>query len=185
MIKKTTRKAIGEKARFEVFKRDGFKCQYCGAHPPSVILEVDHIHPVSDGGGNDSDNLVTACFSCNRGKSDISLNLVPQSLSDKAALVSETEAQLKGYQAVMEEKRQRIDEELWSIAEILQPGSSTDGMSRQWTGSIRNFLGRIGLDECLDAADIARSKFPYAGKRAFLYFCGVCWRKVKEAESSL
>lgn len=26
------RKSISKKLRFDVFKRDGFKCQYCGAH---------------------------------------------------------------------------------------------------------------------------------------------------------
>ena len=66
----TKRKAISKKARFEVFKRDGFKCQYCGESAPDVILHVDHIHPVSKGGGNDTLNLVTSCAACNNGKSD-------------------------------------------------------------------------------------------------------------------
>jgi len=34
-----------------------------------VLLEVDHIHPVAEGGENDSENLITACEDCNRGKS--------------------------------------------------------------------------------------------------------------------
>ncbi|MFX5785200.1 HNH endonuclease, partial [Acinetobacter baumannii] len=45
-----TRKNISTKTRFEVFKRDSFKCQYCGRCAPEVILHVDHIHPVSKGG---------------------------------------------------------------------------------------------------------------------------------------
>lgn len=36
------RKSLSKKTRFEVFKRDSFECQYCGAHPPSTILHVDH-----------------------------------------------------------------------------------------------------------------------------------------------
>ena len=35
---------MSKKMRFDVFKRDGFQCQYCGSTPPSVVLEVDHIH---------------------------------------------------------------------------------------------------------------------------------------------
>lgn len=58
-----SRSAIGKKLRFEIFKRDGFACQYCGATPPGALLEIDHIHPVSSGGSNESDNLITACFS--------------------------------------------------------------------------------------------------------------------------
>ena len=29
-------RSLSKKARFEIFKRDGFVCQYCGAHPPKV-----------------------------------------------------------------------------------------------------------------------------------------------------
>lgn len=65
---KTVRRAIPKKVRFEVFKRDSFKCQYCGASAPEVVLVVDHIDPVSRGGDNGIMNLVTACDSCNSGK---------------------------------------------------------------------------------------------------------------------
>lgn len=70
----TKRKSLSKKTRFEVFKRDSFKCQYCGSTSPDVILEVDHIKPASEGGGNDLINLITACFDCNRGKSDVMLD---------------------------------------------------------------------------------------------------------------
>lgn len=62
------RKSLSNKLRFEVFKRDSFTCQYCGKMAPDVVLEVDHIHPVSKGGDNDILNLVTSCMECNRGK---------------------------------------------------------------------------------------------------------------------
>ena len=41
---------ISKKLRFEVFKRDGFQCAYCGKTPPEVSLEVDHIQPKSKKG---------------------------------------------------------------------------------------------------------------------------------------
>ena len=62
------RKDIGKKLRYEVFKRDKFTCQYCGRTSPDVILQVDHIKPVSKGGTNDIMNLVTSCRDCNLGK---------------------------------------------------------------------------------------------------------------------
>lgn len=46
------RKAISTRTRFEVFKRDGFRCMYCGRTPPTVLLHVDHIIAVSNGGSN-------------------------------------------------------------------------------------------------------------------------------------
>ena len=67
--KKPKRKAIGDKLRFEVFKRDNFKCQYCGMSAPDVVLNVDHIDPVSNGGENNILNLITSCRDCNSGKS--------------------------------------------------------------------------------------------------------------------
>lgn len=70
----SNRKGIGKKLRFEIFKRDSFKCQYCGKSAPDVILEVDHIVPVSKGGDNDSSNLITSCRDCNRGKTNIELS---------------------------------------------------------------------------------------------------------------
>lgn len=68
------RKSLGKRLRFEVLKRDSFKCQYCGKSAPEVILNIDHIKPVSDGGTDHIMNLVTSCFDCNSGKSDISLS---------------------------------------------------------------------------------------------------------------
>jgi hypothetical protein len=63
------RKSLPKRLRFEVFKRDSFKCQYCGASAPDVLLHVDHIHPLAGGGEpNDITNLITACDTCNLGK---------------------------------------------------------------------------------------------------------------------
>jgi len=62
------RKALSRKTRFEVFKRDSFTCQYCGAKAPEVLLQVDHIQPASKGGRNNPLNLVTSCKDCNAGK---------------------------------------------------------------------------------------------------------------------
>ncbi|WP_446008353.1 HNH endonuclease [Candidatus Electrothrix sp.] len=61
----SNRKSLSKKLRFEVFKRDSFTCQYCGKVAPNVILEVDHIEPVSKGGSNELLNLITSCYDCN------------------------------------------------------------------------------------------------------------------------
>lgn len=176
----TKRKALSKRVRFEVFKRDEFSCQYCGATPPKVILHIDHITAVANGGGNDQDNLVTSCEACNLGKGARSLEAVPQSLEERAKRVAESEAQLRGYQEILEEKRERIEDEKWRVADILQPGSPEKGMSRQWLISIKGFIEKLGVHEVMDSAEIARAKFPYANSYTFRYFCGVCWRKIKE-----
>ena len=67
-----SRKSLSKKVRFEIFKRDGFCCQYCGAKPPKIPLEVDHIRPLSKGGGKEDYNLITSCFDCNLLKLEVS-----------------------------------------------------------------------------------------------------------------
>lgn len=68
------RKPVSMKLRFQVFMRDEFQCRYCGNSPPHVIVEVDHIVPVTGGGSDDIDNLVTACTDCNSGKGEMPLS---------------------------------------------------------------------------------------------------------------
>lgn len=72
-----SRKSLSKKTRFEIFKRDNFTCQYCGKQPPDVILVVDHIEPVAEGGDNDTLNLITSCEECNQGKGARRLDNVP------------------------------------------------------------------------------------------------------------
>jgi len=62
------RQSVSPKLRFNVLKRDGFSCQYCGVKAPTSELRVDHRIPASGGGSDDPSNLVTACHTCNAGK---------------------------------------------------------------------------------------------------------------------
>lgn len=56
-----------ELSRNNVFKRDGFECQYCGSVRD---LTLDHVFPRSRGGRSSWKNLVTACKPCNAKKGD-------------------------------------------------------------------------------------------------------------------
>lgn len=64
------RPPLSPETRFAVLERDEFTCRYCGRAAPDVELHIDHVKPVSKGGTNALDNLVTACADCNLGKSD-------------------------------------------------------------------------------------------------------------------
>jgi len=52
--------------RREVLKRDNYTCQKCKTRLNSKAgqLHIHHKVPISEGGSNDKDNLVTFCFSC-------------------------------------------------------------------------------------------------------------------------
>jgi len=66
--------SLTAKDRFRIMWRDHFTCLYCGAKPPNVALQIDHFVPVSRGGSDADFNLITACVSCNQGKSDFPAN---------------------------------------------------------------------------------------------------------------
>lgn len=171
------RSSISKRTRFEVFKRDQFTCQYCGATPPEVILEVDHVDPVALGGTDDMDNLVTACFGCNRGKAAVPLTAVPQSLADKAAEIAEREAQLAGYQAILAARRERLEEDVWTFFRRWREQETT---THERFNSVKRFVEKLGLDEVLDAVDVTLAARIYNENREFRYFCGVCWNKARD-----
>lgn len=109
--------ALSVRIRFEVFKRDEFTCQYCGKKSPDVVLEVDHIVPVAGGGSDDQINLLTSCWGCNRGKSDVPLNQIVtgEDPHDRAILLLERERQLKEYNEVLSQAHFRREMEGWEL----------------------------------------------------------------------
>jgi hypothetical protein len=178
------RKPLSKKVRFDVFKRDGFACQYCGRHPPEAILECDHIVSVRDGGTDDANNLVTACFGCNRGKGAEALTVVPKTLAAQGEEIKEREEQLAGYRTIIEAQRSRIEDDIWRVAEALFPGCSAPdaGLRRDWATSIKRFVEKMDIHDMLDAAEIALSRKLYSDGARFRYFCGICWNKIRDKE---
>lgn len=65
------RALMTSKLRQHIKERDGFTCKQCGAsveQEPNLLLEIDHIIPVSKGGLTTEENLQTLCWRCNRKK---------------------------------------------------------------------------------------------------------------------
>jgi len=142
-----TREPIRKSVRFEVFKRDSFTCQYCGAKAPEVVLEIDHITPVAGGGTSDILNLVTACRSCNAGKSD-------KSLSDATA-VQKARAQAED----MEERRGQLEMIAeWHRGLLDADKHATDTMEGLW-------LDAAEYDEHATLTEQARQTLLSAMKR--------------------
>ena len=72
-VSRSASRSIPDRLRYQVLKRDMFKCCACGASPakdPSVELHIDHIIPWAKGGSTTMDNLQTLCSKCNLGKGD-------------------------------------------------------------------------------------------------------------------
>lgn len=149
MTTQQKRKTISKKTRFEVFKRDSFKCQYCGKCAPEVILHVDHIHPVSKGGTNDLLNYVTACQECNSGKSN-------RLLSDDSVMTKQR-AQLEE----LNERREQLEQMLaWRNGmqgikdmELNVASAAWDDMT---VGYQLNEKGRAGMRKLLSDFDLPK-----------------------------
>lgn len=74
---KFKKSAAGQRAlmtsalRTRIKERDGYTCKQCGISTekePHLLLEIDHILPVSKGGLTTEENLQTLCWRCNRSK---------------------------------------------------------------------------------------------------------------------
>lgn len=70
---KEQRTLMTKKLRESIKKRDDYTCCECGNSiykEPNLLLEIDHIIPVSKGGPTVESNLQTLCWKCNRSKSN-------------------------------------------------------------------------------------------------------------------
>jgi hypothetical protein len=54
--------------RKRIFRRDEYRCVYCGEAFPAQALTLDHVQPKLRGGDRSEGNLVTACRACNTEK---------------------------------------------------------------------------------------------------------------------
>ena len=52
----------------ELFQRDDGLCMYCGLSHSDSALTRDHVRPLSQGGRDEWNNVVSACKSCNHAK---------------------------------------------------------------------------------------------------------------------
>lgn len=181
------RKNLSKRTRFEVFKRDGFACQYCGRTPPSILLVIDHVIAVASGGGNEQANLLTSCEDCNQGKSDIPLTASLPNIGRQLERERERKEQTDEYNQLL--LAQKFQED----GHIKQLGSawwkSIEGKDGYIFGparipSVRTFVKRLPITKVWEALEIGlqwHHTHKWAGEdRAWLYFCGVCWRMIKE-----
>lgn len=175
----TKRKAISKKTRFEVFKRDNFTCQYCGKTPPDVMLEIDHLKPVSKNGSDNINNLITACFDCNRGKSNIEINRIPNSLQENYEILHERQEQLKEYQKIIAAIERNYVKNIERVNTIFNDWFADQGLTDKFKRTtVKLFLKKLPHNKVFDAMDIACSKI-HKPDQAIKYFCGICWTIIK------
>jgi len=150
------RKGISKRIRFEVFKRDGFACQYCGAKAPSAVLHIDHVEPLAKGGENEILNYITACSDCNLGKG-------PRELDDQSALHKQR-AQLDDLNTRREQLRLMIswkdglkDLELEKIKAVTQRMNAMHPgwrLNEEGRSDITKLVAKVPIELIFEAIDI-------------------------------
>lgn len=67
-ICRVERAKVSNKMHFSIYKRDNYRCCYCGKKDTGDNLEIDHIKPIAAGGKSVYNNLQTLCRKCNKEK---------------------------------------------------------------------------------------------------------------------
>ena len=176
------RKTIPKRIRFEVLKRDKFTCQYCGRMSPDVVLEIDHITPVSKGGTNDIMNLITSCKDCNSGKSNIELSddsaikKQQAQLQEMAEKKEQLEMMLKWRESLIDLDSQYVD----AVDDIFL--SRTEwGISEHGKKKVKRWIKDFSLSEVLDATEIAIDTYyddtEESWNVAFNKISGICYMR--------
>lgn len=155
------RKAISKSVRFEVFKRDGFQCQYCGAKAPEAVLHVDHVKPVAEGGTNDLLNLVTACQPCNLGKGarELSDDSALQKQRSQLDALNQRREQLEMLVSWREGLLDIQSEEVEALVTYIGSLQSLYSCNDNARANIKKWLKRFSLAELFDAAEASFSSY--------------------------
>lgn len=179
------RTGLTKKLRFEVFKRDSFRCQYCGGSAPEVLLVVDHVHPVAEGGTNDILNLITACQPCNAGKGK-------RTLSDQSVLERQLDQLTE-----LNERREQLEMMIkWKAGLSDIKDIANDRMAEHWSSlakgfslnengkqSLKKLSTEFGVDEIMDAMRTATDQYlqvqegkftPESVETAWSKVAGIC-----------
>lgn len=68
-IHRKSMRAIGGALQWKIWRRDGFRCMYCGVEGNGKYpLTVDHFMPIELGGNDEANNLISCCRACNKRK---------------------------------------------------------------------------------------------------------------------
>lgn len=158
-----------------------------GKRPPEVVLQVDHLVPVSGGGSDESSNLITSCFECNSGKSDRLLDdrIVIDVQVRNLELENEKLEQLRALNEQNIELRQHSDRIFTLISDIWIGYENPEYLHvREVSGTLRNVIYRyinlLPFDQLVEASELTNQRL--MGKSRYdrmRYFSAICRNKVK------
>jgi hypothetical protein len=175
--------AVSRRLRFEILRRDNHACRYCGATAPEVKLTVDHVVPEALGGTDDPSNLVTACQSCNSGKTSIAPDspLVDDVAADALRWARARERAL----ATLTAERDALYDYVQGFFRYWEDASPQFAeLPEDWDSSIVRFHDAgLPYDELIDATRRAFLAGHVPQRRRFVYMLGIGWNKVERIQA--
>lgn len=169
--------SVSKRLRFEVLRRDGHACRYCGATAPDVKLHVDHVIPVSLGGTDDPENLVAACVDCNAGKSSSSPDAA--TVAEVAEAQAEHRRHLESVKDAAADEHRALEVFLETWDRFRNDDDEQEPLPRGWRRAIRSYLDVLVAEDLEELVYVAMDKALPSDAR-FRYFCGCCRRRKAE-----
>ena len=102
-------------SRKNIYKRDNYTCQYCGAKPGTQELSIDHVFPRSRGGKSEWTNCVLACVPCNKKKGNKTLKEANMKLARQPFKPKGTRALFFPILQMKKSWENFISEEYWNV----------------------------------------------------------------------
>lgn len=179
---------VSRRLRYEILRRDGHTCRYCGASAPDVELTVDHVTPVALGGRDDPDNLVTACKPCNSGKT---------STSPDAPLVADVENDALRWARAREQaitrwrdQHKELQDDIAAFAAAWDIWGHGEGQDRKtvprgdnWVGSVERWIGEgFTIGDLTSFIEKAMRQKGVTWDDRWRYFCGIVWRTLDKIQ---
>lgn len=179
------RKGLSKKLRFSVFSRDNYTCAYCGSVPPNVKLVVDHIVPVSKGGGDEIDNLRTSCNDCNSGKGATKLEDSKEPASSVLARAQENLEAIETAQLAAKAGRARKKLRTTFLNYVCDITDTNELRKSTITGMV-NICYEFGVEAAYEFIDISVRKtcVPYFNEKDFIsYLHGIAKHRRNQGEA--
>ena len=145
MADDSSRQSLPISVRRRVLEAGGNRCYYCGSElpPPGRKAQVDHRQPARRGGGDEEENLVPACGSCNAAKGAMSEREFREYVVQRSVLWRAVEL----LSVILAANREWRDvPAMWLLIKLAASAGHF-----QFPGAVRTVLARKGVE--IDGAD--------------------------------
>lgn len=180
---------VSKRLRFEILRRDQYRCRYCGTIAAETELRVDHVIPEALGGTADPSNLATACEPCNNGKSSTTPDapIVDEVAEGALRWTSALQAAAGAMEKRIRERQEHNDWflEAWTAYHLGDDRTAKVPLPADWDGAVTR-LEAAGLTHALfdEAITAAMKAYKVQAENRFRYFCGVAWNMVTDLQKA-